>query len=295
MFKIGEFSRFSRVSVKMLRHYDEIGLLKPAHVDAFTNYRYYSADQLPRLHRIIALKDLGFALEQIRTLIDDELSTEQMRGMLKLRRSEIARQLHEQEQQLARVEARLDELERTEQAPPYDVVVRTVPDEMVASIRQTVEDDGAVTELFETLEAWVARYDARAPRPPLLLYHDDEYHEEARDLEVAVPVRAPLPGDDAHIAVRELKGHDCMACLIHTGRYDSLPAAFGALLRWIDQHDHAIVGPVREVYLRFGAAQQDYELPDVYLAAGAAEFVTELQIPISSACADTNRQDWLIS
>ena len=63
MFRIGEFSRFSRVSVKMLRHYDELGLLTPAHVDPQSNYRYYSADQLPRLHRIVALKDLGFRLE----------------------------------------------------------------------------------------------------------------------------------------------------------------------------------------------------------------------------------------
>lgn len=65
MFKISEFSRFTRVSVKMLRHYDEIGLLRPAHIDPVNNYRYYSADQLPRLNRIIALKDLGFSLSEI--------------------------------------------------------------------------------------------------------------------------------------------------------------------------------------------------------------------------------------
>ena len=70
MFKIGDFSKFSRVSVKMLRHYDELGLLKPALVDPATNYRYYSADQLPRLNRIIALKDLGFTLEQVGRLFN---------------------------------------------------------------------------------------------------------------------------------------------------------------------------------------------------------------------------------
>lgn len=61
MFKIGEFSKLSQVSVKALRYYDELGLLKPASVDRFTAYRYYSADQRPRLNRILALKDLGIA------------------------------------------------------------------------------------------------------------------------------------------------------------------------------------------------------------------------------------------
>ena len=93
MFRIGDFSKFSRVSIKMLRHYDEIGLLKPVHVDPFTSYRYYSVDQLPRLNRIIALKDLGFTLEQITRLLDEGLSAEQIKGMLKLKRAEIEQQL----------------------------------------------------------------------------------------------------------------------------------------------------------------------------------------------------------
>jgi DNA-binding transcriptional MerR regulator len=101
MFRIGEFSRFSRVSVKMLRHYDELGLLPPARVDAQTNYRYYSADQLPRLHRIVALKDLGFSLEQIGVMLDGDPSTEQLTGMLKLRRAELQKQVRDARLQLA--------------------------------------------------------------------------------------------------------------------------------------------------------------------------------------------------
>jgi DNA-binding transcriptional MerR regulator len=87
MFKIGEFSRLSRVSVRMLRHYDQLGLLKPSRTDNFTNYRYYSADQLPRLNRILALRDLGFSLEQIGNMLDEELSAEQLMGMLNLKRA----------------------------------------------------------------------------------------------------------------------------------------------------------------------------------------------------------------
>jgi DNA-binding transcriptional MerR regulator len=93
MFKIGEFSRLSRVSVRMLRYYDQLGLLKPSQTDSFTNYRYYSADQLPRLNRILALRDLGFSLEQIKDMLEEELSTDQLLGMLKLKRAELEQQM----------------------------------------------------------------------------------------------------------------------------------------------------------------------------------------------------------
>src|SRR5918995_6203179 len=86
MFKVGEFARLGRVSVKMLRHYDELGLLKPARVDPATDYRYYTSAQLPRLHRIVALRHLGFTLDQIRRLLTDDLPAAQIRGMLTLRR-----------------------------------------------------------------------------------------------------------------------------------------------------------------------------------------------------------------
>jgi DNA-binding transcriptional MerR regulator len=76
MFKIGEFARLTQVSAKALRLYDEMGLLKPVRVDPFTDYRYYSADQLPRLHRIIALKDLGFSLEQVKPMLGGNISAE---------------------------------------------------------------------------------------------------------------------------------------------------------------------------------------------------------------------------
>src|ERR1051326_3771883 len=89
MIRIGDFSKLSRVSVKTLRFYDEMGLLKPIEVDRFTGYRYYEFHQLPRLYRILALKDLGFSLEEIGRLLAENLSTEQMRGMLKLRQAEI--------------------------------------------------------------------------------------------------------------------------------------------------------------------------------------------------------------
>jgi DNA-binding transcriptional MerR regulator len=303
MFRIGDFSRFGRVSVKMLRHYDELGLIKPARVDPDTGYRYYSANQLPRLNRIVALKDMGFRLEQIGMMLDDDLSNEQLRGMLRLRRIELEQQLRETTGQMAQVEARLSMLDSAESPRVYDVVLRAVPPQMMAAVRRPIGlGDDSVPALFEELEAVVARYRARAPLPPLLLYHDADFPEGSEDIEVMVPIQRPMPTDDlrrdGRVVVRELPGQETMACLIHAGGYDGLPAAFAVLLRWIEGNGYLVAGPTREVYLRFGADQIEYSLPDAFLAAGDAEFVTELQIPVApeSSAGDSGfmgRRRWI--
>jgi DNA-binding transcriptional MerR regulator len=101
MLKIGDFSRLSQVSVKTLRYYDEVALLKPTQVDEVSGYRYYSVAQLRQLHRILALRDLGFSLDQIGHVLKAELSIEELRGMLRLRRAE-------QQQRLLKEQERLD-------------------------------------------------------------------------------------------------------------------------------------------------------------------------------------------
>jgi len=122
--KIGEFSRLSQVTVKTLHHYDDLGLLGPAYIDPSTGYRYYELDQLPRIHRIIALKEIGLSLEQIGLLLDEELSTEQIRGMLRLKQVEIQRQVRESQQKLAMVEFRLRMIDAETNFPALDVVIK---------------------------------------------------------------------------------------------------------------------------------------------------------------------------
>jgi DNA-binding transcriptional MerR regulator len=112
MLKIGEFSQLAQVTVKTLHHYDEIGLLKPAHIDTFTKYRYYTLEQLPRVHRIMALKDLGLSLEQISLMLREEMPNDQIRGMLRLKQAEAQQQMRDVQQQLALIEFRLHMIER---------------------------------------------------------------------------------------------------------------------------------------------------------------------------------------
>src|SRR5262245_66460597 len=110
MIKIGEFSKLVQVPVATLRYYDQVGLLKPVEVDRFTGYRYYSASQLPRLHRILALKGLGFSLEQIGAVLDEGLTPEQIRGVLRLRHAQISQELIDMHSQHREVEVRLPDV-----------------------------------------------------------------------------------------------------------------------------------------------------------------------------------------
>jgi DNA-binding transcriptional MerR regulator len=124
MLKIGEFSRLSQVTIKTLHHYDELGLLKPVHVDPITNYRFYNVEQLPRIHRIMALKEMGLSLEQIGIMLEKELSTEEMRGMLHLKQAEIQQEMREVQKQLSMVEFRLRMIEAEIKFPELDVVIK---------------------------------------------------------------------------------------------------------------------------------------------------------------------------
>src|ERR1700712_752737 len=188
MIKIGEFSKLVQVPVATLRYYDQVGLLKPIEVDRFTSDRYYSVSQLPRLHRILALKGLGFSLEQIAAVLDEGLTPEQMRGMLRLRQAQISQLLAEAQGQLVDVEVRLQQIEREERLSTYDVMLKRVEPLLVASVRAILPEHSAVGALFgEVYEALGAHvHEALHPRPEdggqtLVLWYDSEFREHDVD------------------------------------------------------------------------------------------------------------------
>ena len=280
MFKIGEFSRLSRVSVRMLRHYDQLGLLKPSQTDSFTNYRYYSADQLPRLNRILALRDLGFSLEQITGMLDEDLSTDQLLGMLKIKRGDVEQQLQLEQQKLARLEVRIRQMSESPKHGAYDVILRDTESELVATYREVAADDDRIQQMFDSVEMYVAQYDqARADKPPFTIYYDDEYREKDIDAEVAIPLLYAIPEDEL-IRVRELPRLTNVACVVHSGSYVTLYQAYNALLSWIEANHYRMVGPIREVYLRYGADGLGFDLPPTYLGQDSNQYVTELQLSV---------------
>jgi DNA-binding transcriptional MerR regulator len=282
MYKIGDFSRLAQVSVRMLRHYDKLGLLEPSHTDRFTGYRYYTIDQLPRLNRIVALNDLGLTLAQIADLLgkDNKLPPEQLRGMLALRRLELARELEEKRWQLASVEARLQQIE-TENAPePYEIVIKSLEPLPVASLRHlspTVQEVGYFCQtLYGRLYQRLAQLGIAWGEPELTLYHNDEYAEHDIDMEVAVPVApeivAASPRED-YLHFRTIEGSELAAAVIYEGPFEGVVSPIQSLLRWVALHEHVPVGPLRELHLS-GPAHDE---------TAPANRIIEMQVPIAPA------------
>jgi effector-binding domain-containing protein len=270
MIRIGDFSKLSRVSVKTLRYYDEMGLLKPVEVDRFTGYRYYDFHQLPRLYRILALKDLGFSLEEIGRLLEGDVTAEQMRGMLKLRQAEIRQQVEQETVRLERVELWLRQIEQENTMSKYDVVIKKIEPIKVASVRGVVPTPPDQRSLWDELMGYLDQHNAHMNGTPAAIYHDPESKERDWDIEVCMPIAGDLPADN-RITVHSLPGAESMACVVHSGSFATIGQAYDALAKWIDENGYQIVGPVRELNLKMPEPIENQNDPNT---------VNEIQFPV---------------
>ncbi|GAA1405971.1 MerR family transcriptional regulator [Kitasatospora putterlickiae] len=271
MLNIGDFAKHGRVSVRMLRHYDAIGLLRPARVDPGSGYRCYEAAQLARLNRVIALKELGFTLHQVRTVLDEEVDTAELRGMLRLRRAELAAAMAADAERLARVEARLRTIESEGTMSTHDVVVKRVPAVRVAELTGVAasyepQDIGPVIgPLFDELCGRLATAGIAHAGPSVARYEDTG--DGSVLIRVAVPVPASVdPAGEHGLAVVDLPAVEEAATLVHRGSMDGSLGAVQALARFIEENGYRSTGYARELYL---------ECPEE-----VAHWVTELQEPV---------------
>ncbi|MBW1599061.1 MerR family transcriptional regulator [Streptomyces sp. JJ38] len=269
MFSIGDFAKHGSVSVRMLRHYDAVGLLRPARVDPHSGYRYYGAAQLSRLNRIIALKDLGFTLEQVRVVLDEEVEPGELRGMLRLRRAELAAAMAADAARLTQVEARLLTIESEGTMSSQDIVIKRVPAVRVAELTATAEGFGPAhispviqplyRELFRRLAAA-----GIAPVGPGVAYYEPL---KGGAVTVHAGVQVAVEPDAAHdFTVVTLPELESAATLVHHGSMDGVMPSVQALARWIEANGYRTTAPPREVYL---SADGD-----------PSTWVTELQEPV---------------
>ncbi|MFH9751710.1 MerR family transcriptional regulator [Streptomyces griseus] len=275
MFTIGDFARYGRVSPRMLRHYDAIGLLHPDRTDPATGYRRYGAAQLGRLNRIIALKDLGFTLQQVGAVLDEQVGPEELRGMLRLRRAELAEAVAAASTRLARVEARLRSIESEGRMPADDVVIKTVPAVRVAELTGTAasyqpEDIGPVIgPLYERLFPLLEGAGLRPTGPGIARYEDAPGGGGAITVHAGVTVSAPAGAvGETGVRVVELPPFEA-ATIVHRGAMDDVLPTAHTLARWLDANGYRSTGYTREVNL---------ECP-----ADRSAWVTELQEPVAKA------------
>jgi effector-binding domain-containing protein len=270
MYKIGDFSKISRVSVKTLRYYADIGLLPPAQVDPFTGYRYYDLDQLAGLNRILVLKGLGFSLEEIGMLLAADVSPSQLREMLEARRREVKGRIEEEQARLESLEARLRMLTGENLMATLDVNLKTVEPMAVIAIRETLPNYGAVGRLYGELFAYLQAQSTQPVAPPLLIVHDEEFREADVDVEAAFPVGTQLAGNQ-RIECKTLPGGQ-FASVIYQGAYEEIGLAYQALMDWIQANGYTIAGPNREIYLKGPES-----------GGSPSEYVTEVQFPAEKA------------
>ncbi|GGY27670.1 MerR family transcriptional regulator [Streptomyces omiyaensis] len=253
MFTIGDFARHGRVSVRMLRHYDAIGLLRPAHVDPHSGYRRYTADQLARLNRVIALKDLGFTLEQVGAILGDEIGAEELRGMLRLRRAELEAALEETRTRLAQVGARLRAIESEGRMSTQDVVVKNIPAVRVAELSAVAAGFGphdigpVIGPLYDELCGRLEAAGVTGFGPGLAYYEDAGRGDGSVLVHAAMTVAEGTAAEG--VLVHVLPGIEEAATIVHRGSMDDILPTAQNLARWIDTNGYKPSGYARELYL----------------------------------------------
>ncbi|GLZ59767.1 MerR family transcriptional regulator [Micromonospora parva] len=271
MFTIGDFARLGRVSVRMLRHYDSIGLLRPASVDPHTGYRFYRADQLRRLNRVIALKELGLTLEQVRAIVDDAVDVAELRGMLRLRRSQLAEQLAADTARLAAVEARLRMIESEGRMTTQDVVLKEIAPVRVAELTAVAasyqgEDIGPVIQpLYPELFRRLSAAGVNPSGPAVAWYEPADAGGDAVVVHAGVLVDAE-PAAAPDVTVRDLPALRSAATIIHHGAMDDVEPSMQALARWIEENGYRTDGFAREVYLDYCADTPEKGVTELQLA-----------------------------
>jgi DNA-binding transcriptional MerR regulator len=246
---IGRFAAASRLSVRMLRHYDEAGLLRPAWVDPSSGYRYYSHAQAPTAEIIRLLRQLGMPLDEIREILQAR-DPELVRGQLARHRQRIEAQLTSAQRTLTYLERLIQQVDDEGEIVAYEIMVKDVEPQTVLSRRgrASMEQVGAwIDQNMGAMMAHLAAHGAQIEDPPGLIYNSFDSGQDEQEIELYVPLAAPLPDGDA-IVCYELPGGTA-AYALHVGPYEELGAVYQALSEWIQRNGHETAGPPREIYI----------------------------------------------
>lgn len=266
MFRISDFARLAGVSAKVLRDYDELGLFRPAWIDRQSGYRRYSPAQLPRLRRIVALRDVGVSLSEIRRLVGGGAD---LRAVLEDRRRLLEDARRETERRLAQLGI---SLEMADLAGRPDIVVRDIPEELVATLNVAAAG-GDDHRAFYELERRIRDAGVRAAKPPGELI-DEAASGEGAQVEVFVPIRRAAAG----LASRRLPAIRA-ATVLHHGPYRTIGETRAVLDEWLARSGLDAAQPLRVLYLQFGA-EAELRVPPEYVVDRSTDLLTEIQVPL---------------
>lgn len=269
MLKIGDFSKLSRISIRMLRHYDEIGLLGPKNTDSFTSYRYYSEEQLPVASRITALKDMGFSLATIAEIMKSYHNPKALSEFLAVKQVEVQAEADEIKQRLLLLETAIMRLRKDETAMNYDVVLKTLPERYVASVRKNLpayDQEGILWNLLMTETAAMNLQQADNCYS-LAMFHDEGYKESDIDVEIQISLKGQYKNTE-NVIFKTVPAVE-IASATYKGSYEQITAVNHAVANWVSDNGFEFNGAMFCIYHVSPAQTQD---PN--------ELVTEVCYPV---------------
>lgn len=270
MFRIGEFSRLSRVSVRMLRHYDKLGLLQPAKVDPQSGYRFYSADQLPRANRITTLRDLGFLIDDIKRLVS--LDDAALASKLTERETELLAQIDDENRRLAALQNLRDSLSTGSGEFDFEVSIKAVPAYDVVSLRMVIPSYDDERLAWEALGSYVKKHGIAVADPyrEFCEFHGDDRDGVGVGIEIAVAVDE-FGEDQGPIRFYRTEAFEEVASIMVYGPYDNIAPVYASFARWLFEHPlYRMAGNTREIAHRGCWNTED-----------PRDYLTEFQIPVA--------------
>ena len=263
LYRIGMFANMNRVTIKTLRYYDEQKMLLPVYVDDENGYRYYAAGQMAQLHRIIALKNMGFSIDDIRKIMDGA----EEKSFLIEKKQEILNEMAALTEKLSQVEGYLAKESMNLSAP---VLIKEIPEVIVCTMKQRIKSYDALFELMPKMGAQMESAGCICAQPAYCFTHylESGYKEEDISVEIceAVTEKKQNFGD---IEFQVFPKVPTAACIFHKGSYDTLHKSYAMLLQYIEENGYEICGNIRESYID-GVWNKDSE----------KEWLTEIQIPV---------------
>lgn len=269
MFQIGEFSRLSQISKRMLRYYDEIELLKPEQKDKLTGYRLYTLEQLPTINKIKTLRDLGFIVQEIKELM--KLDETQFKDYLQKQEKVIQTEIKANQQKLQQLQTLKQAIRNNSYDMTYEVQIKAIPTYQVISLRQRIEDYFAEGQLWKTFFQALsdANYFPPNTAQRFAIYHDtEEYLDHNVDVEVVLV--ANKVDDIDGLSIRQLNAVPEMASILVYGKFENIDGVYHRLAQWLNDHpSYTIGGQTRQIPIN-GPWNRE----------SATDYLTELQIPI---------------
>ena len=274
MFKIGEFSNLSGLSINTLHHYNEVGILKPEQVDKFTGYRYYSALQLVTVNKIMALKDAGFSLGEIAQILYSGPSSNSIISMLEDKAEILEQALKNEAKRLNRLRNNIFLIKNGGVPIMNEITIKRVEPILIAATRKKINkgDFEETGKMWSAVNSFIDKAEIRRTIPCMILFYNSTWNfeiSESWDIEIAEPVTKCVVSNDT-VKVYELPAVDKMACVVHHGSFNTIGETYKAISQWIEKNNYKISGPVREIYHK-----------GEWVTNNPEEYITELQLPLT--------------